>query len=89
MRKTNTFKFIKFFISLKVLILELVVVFICIVKKGSSERESLFLIDNKIDNYSLFTINLTVSILVWEQASITKVNGEISIFSPWVGIPSL
>ena len=46
MRKTNTFKFIKFFISLKVLILELVVVFICIVKKGSSERESLFLIDN-------------------------------------------
>ena len=46
MRKTNTFKFIKFFISLKVLILELVVVFICIVKKDSSEREGLFLMVN-------------------------------------------
>ena len=51
MKKTNTFKFIKFFISLKVLILELVVVFICIVKKGSSERESLFFISTIGSNW--------------------------------------
>ena len=51
MKKTNTFKFIKFFISLKVLILELVVVFICIVKKGSSERKGLFFISTIGSNW--------------------------------------